>query len=78
MVFNCVILAGACYQKLPNPLTGIIQKLPVVDGQDEGKLLLFLGIVLQLSDFPGAVSYTHLDVYKRQLLYPAGYEINYV
>ena len=49
-VVNCAILAGVCYQRLPNPISGVLQKLPVVDGID-------------------AVSYTHLDVYKRQNLF---------
>ena len=49
----CVILAGVCYQRLPNPISGVLQKLPVVDGEDEGKLLVFLDLVLQLADFPG-------------------------
>ena len=105
-----MILAGVGYQRLPNPISGILQRLPVVDGEDEGKLLVFLDIVLELADFPGLsddvllsviypycrgslaelvtdtlrrggsidslhgevldsfipVSYTHLDVYKRQ------------
>ena len=45
----CVILAGVGYQRLPNPISGILQRLPVVDGEDEGKLLVFLDIVLELS-----------------------------
>ena len=48
-----VILAGVGYQGLPHPVSGILQRLPVVDGEDEGKLLVFLGIVLELVDFPG-------------------------
>ena len=49
----CVILAGGCYQRLPNPISGVLQRLPVVDGVDEDKLLVFLDIVLKLADFPG-------------------------
>ena len=52
-VVNCAILAAVCYQKLPHPLSGFLQKLPVVDGIDEDKLLVFLDLVLQLADFPG-------------------------
>ena len=50
---DCVILAGVCYQRLPNPISGVLQKLPVVDGGDEDKLLVFLDLILQLADFPG-------------------------
>ena len=70
-------LAVLCFQKLPHPLSGVLQKLSVVDGIDEDGLLVFLDLVLQLADFPGvsdgevlsliSVSYTHLDVYKRQV-----------
>ena len=49
----CAILAAICYQKLPHPLSGVLQKFPVVDGIDEAKLLVFLDLVLQLADFPG-------------------------
>ena len=52
-VVNCATLAAVCYQKLPHPLSGVLQKLPVVDGVDEDKLLVFLDLVLQLVDFPG-------------------------
>ena len=48
-----MILAGVGYQKLPNPISGILQRLPVVDGEYVGKLLVFLDIVLQLAEFPG-------------------------
>ena len=92
-------MVAASYHKLPNPLSQIIQQLPVVDGLDVDKLLPFFKIIFQLTDFPGmsdrtilelvypycrgpmaervagimrrsggAVSYTHLDVYKRQPL----------
>ena len=44
---NCATLATVCYQELPHPISGILQKHSVLDGVD-------------------AVSYTHLDVYKRQ------------
>ena len=52
-VLNCAILAGVCYQKLPHPLSGVLQKLSVLDGVDEDRLLVFLDLVLQLQDFPG-------------------------
>ena len=45
-------MVAVFYHKLPNPLTDIIQQLPVVDGLDEGKLLHFFGTLFQLSDFP--------------------------
>ena len=53
-------IAAACYHKLPNSLTDIIQQLPVVDGLDEDKLLHFFGTLFQLSDFPGVLSLIHI------------------
>ena len=50
---NCEILAAVCFQKLPHPLSGVLQKISVVDGIDEDGLLVFLDLVLQLADFPG-------------------------
>ena len=38
---------------VPNPISGVLQKLPVLDGQDEGKLLDFLDLDLQLAYFTG-------------------------
>ena len=52
-VLNCAILAAVCYQKLPHPISGVLQKFPVVNGFDEDQLLVFLDLVLQLADFPG-------------------------
>ena len=78
-VLNCAILAAVCYQRLAHPISGVLQKLSVVNGVDEDRLLVFLDLVLQVADFPGVsdgevlsliypVSYTHLDVYKRQVI----------
>ena len=50
---NCAILAVVCFQKLPHPLSGVLQKLSVVNEFDKDKLLVFLDLVLQLADFPG-------------------------
>ena len=58
-------MAAACYHKLPNPLTDIIQQLPVIDGLDEDKLLHSFGTLFQLSDFPGMSDKTLLE-----LIYP--------
>ena len=52
-VLNCAILAAVCYQKLPRPLSGVLEKFPVVNGFDEEQLLVFLELVLQVADFPG-------------------------
>lgn len=41
------------YTKLPNPLNGIFQSLPVVDGLEANKLLEFLEILLRAKEFPG-------------------------
>lgn len=41
------------YTKLHNPLNGIFQSLPVVDGLDANKLLEFLEILLKAKEFPG-------------------------
>ena len=40
-------------RRLPHPISGILQKLSVLDGVDEDKLFVFLDLVLQLADFPG-------------------------
>ena len=58
---------GSCvsYNKLPNPLSSIIQQLPVVDGLDVDKLMVFFKILFQLSDFPGMSDGTLLE-----LVYP--------
>ena len=58
-------MSGATYNKLPNPLSTIIQQLPVVDGLDVDKLMLFFKILFQLSDFPGMSDCTLLE-----LVYP--------
>ena len=50
---NCSILATLCFQKLPHPLSGVLQKLSVVNGFNEDQLLVFLDLVLQLADYPG-------------------------
>ena len=52
-VVNCAILAALCYQRFPHPISGVLQKLSVLDGIDEDQLLVFLDLVLQLADFPG-------------------------
>ena len=52
-VVNFAILAAVCYQKFPHPISGVLQKLSVLDGVDEDRLLVFLELVLQLADFPG-------------------------
>ena len=52
-VLNCAILAAVCYQELPHPLSGVLQKFPVVNGFDEDQLLVFLDLVLQVADFMG-------------------------
>ena len=49
----CATLATVCYQRLPHPISGVLQKLSVLDGVDEDRLLVFLDLVLQLADFPG-------------------------
>ena len=46
-------MVAVSYHKLPNPLSQIIQQLPVVDGLDVDKLLPFFWIIFQLADFPG-------------------------
>lgn len=61
--FSCV--AAATFHKLPNPLSGLIQQLPVVDGLDEGKLVVFLYLSLQLFDVPDILTLTCLDSYCR-------------
>ena len=53
------------YHKLPNPLSDVIQRLPVVDGLDPEALLKFLRIFFQLADFPGLSERTLLE-----LIYP--------
>ena len=53
--------SGVAYNKLPNPLSTIIQQLPVVDGLDVDKLMLFFKILFQLSDFPGMSDGTLLE-----------------
>ena len=58
-------IAGASYNKLPNPLSTIIQQLPVVDGLDVDRLMLFFKILFQLSGFPGMSDRTLLE-----LVYP--------
>lgn len=41
------------HTKLPNPLSGIFQRLPVVDGLEANLLLKFLEILLRAREFPG-------------------------
>lgn len=41
------------YAKLPNPLSSIIQSIPVVDGLDTKTLLDFIEILLRAREFPG-------------------------
>ena len=57
--------SSVSYNKLPNPLSSIIQQLPVVDGLDVDKLMGFFRILFQLSDFPGMSDGTLLE-----LVYP--------
>ena len=64
-IVRCVILAVVCYQGLPHPISGVLQKLSVVNGVDEDKLLVFLDLVLQLADFPGVSDWEVLS-----LIYP--------
>lgn len=52
----------AHYHKLPNPLTPLLQELPVVDGLDVEKLLKFLGTVLRLREFPSLNDYSLLQL----------------
>ena len=58
-------MVAASYNKLPNPLSQIIQQLPVVDGLEVDKLLPFFKTLFQLSDFPGMSDRTLLE-----LVYP--------
>ena len=53
LIHICATLATVCYQELPHPISGILQKLSVLDGVEEDRLLVFLDLVLQLADFPG-------------------------
>lgn len=41
------------FVKLPNPLTPLLQALPVVDGLDVDQLLFFFGIIFRMKEFPG-------------------------
>lgn len=41
------------YNRLPNPLTQLLQQLPVTDGLDVNQLLNILGTLLKISEFPG-------------------------
>ena len=54
-----------CIRDSPNPLSEVIQRLPVVDGLDLEALLKFLRILFQLADFPGLSERTLLE-----LIYP--------
>ena len=51
------------YGKITHPVERILSEIPTTDGLNITKLLGFIKHLLP-------VSYTHLDVYKRQLLVP--------
>ena len=55
-------VVAASYNKLPNPLSQIFQRLPVVDGLEVDKLLPFFKTLFQLSDFPGMSDRTLLEL----------------
>ena len=44
---------GVSYNKLPNPMGGLLQSIPVVDGLEVDALLSFLSSIFKLRDFPG-------------------------
>ena len=48
-----VTLRSPSFNKLPNPLTPLLQSLPVVDGLDVNVLVTFLGILFRMREFPG-------------------------
>lgn len=52
----------AQYHKLPNPLSPLLQNLPIVDGLDVEKLLKFLGMVFQTRGFPGINDHSLLQL----------------
>ena len=58
-------MVAASYNKLPNPLSQVIQQLPVVDGLDVDKLIPFFKIIFQIADFPGMSDRALLE-----LIYP--------
>lgn len=57
-------IASPLFHKLPNPLTNLIQLLPVMNGQEESKLLSYsyLHILFQLSYFPGKTDRAFLEL----------------
>ena len=38
----CATLATVCYQELPHPISGVLQKLSVLDGVDEDLSLIHI------------------------------------
>ena len=69
LMFACPLCGLLCLAKrglsLIHIFSGVLQKLSVVNGVDEDKLLVFLDLVLQLADFPGVSDWEVLS-----LIYP--------
>ena len=47
------LFGSPSFVKFPNPLTPLLQALPVVDGLDVDQLLVFLGLLFTMKEFPG-------------------------
>lgn len=65
-VMQASYLNISAYNKLPNPISNMVQQLPSTNGLDVNVLLRFLGLLIRIRDFPGVD-----DQSLMQLAYPS-------